>query len=220
MYNYIFFDLDGTITQSDAGIINSVIYALGRMGIDEEDRESVRRFIGPPLVQAFMDFYGMSEKDAEKATAHYREHYNEGEMYNAPLYDGILDVIRELNFRGKKLFVVTSKPPFFSDRIVEHFGLTGYFEGVIGPDLHNKDTSKAELVRLAILEADGRDMSRTVDPAECLMIGDRFYDIEGANENGVDSIGVTYGYGTLDELKEAGATYIAGTPAEILSFIP
>ncbi len=215
MYKNVFFDLDGTLTQSEFGIINSVLYALNKMGIEESDPQAVKRFIGPPLLKAFKEFYQMSDSDAEKATAIYREYYSAGEMFNAPLYPGIENALKTLHEKGHKLYVVTSKPTVYAKRIVEHFEVLKYFESVIGPELGNKDYTKEELVRAAIKEAAG-DGEINLD--DYIMIGDRFYDIDGAKANSIASIGVLYGYGNRKELEEAGATYIAET-AEMITKI-
>ena len=208
MYKYIFFDLDGTLTQSEFGIINSIVHALNMMGIEVEDPESIKRFIGPPLVKAFKEFYKMSDEDAKKAAAYYREYYNKGEMYNAPLYEGIEDTLKALKESGKKLYVVTSKPAVFAKKIVEHFDIMKYFEEVIGPDISNNNYSKDELISQAIKKTQGK-------ARECIMVGDRFYDIEGAVANGIASIGVLYGYGTKEELEAAGATFLVTVPGTI-----
>ena len=210
MYKYVFFDLDGTLTQSEFGIINSVIYALNKMGIEVGDRESVKRFIGPPLIVSFKEFYKMSDEDAEKAAALYRECYNAGEIFNAPLFDGIKELLEKLTEAGIKLYVVTSKPEVFASRIVEHYGIKRYFEKVIGPDLSEKGPSKTELVKMAM-----DDSSSDPIKEEYVMVGDRFYDIEGANANGIDSIAVLYGYGNREEFEKSGATYIVDTPEDI-----
>ncbi|MBO4864838.1 MAG: HAD hydrolase-like protein [Eubacterium sp.] len=213
MYKYLFFDLDGTLTQSEFGIINSITYALEQMGIKVADRESVKRFIGPPLIKALKEFYQMNDEDADKAAKIYRERYSGGEMFNAPLYPGIEDVVKTLHENGFKLYVVTSKPTVYAKKIVEHFNILQFFENVIGPELGDKSYSKDELVAAAIKEAAG---DNEINLADYVMIGDRFYDIDGANANSIDSIGVLYGYGKRDELEKAGATHIAETAEDIL----
>lgn len=212
MFKYIFFDLDGTLTQSEFGIINSIIYALNQMGIEVDDPEYIKNFIGPPLIKAFKEFYNMSDSDAEKAAGYYREYYKGGELYNAPLYDGVEETLKELKESGKKLYVVTSKPKVFAEKIVEHFDILKYFEEVVGPDISNKNYSKDELVAAAIEKVSGK-------AKECIMIGDRFYDIDGANSNHISSIGVLYGYGTKEELEKAGATYIVETARDITQVV-
>lgn len=210
MYKYVFFDLDGTLTQSEFGIINSVIYALNKMGVEVGDRELVKRFIGPPLLVSFKEFYKMSDEDAEKAASLYRECYNAGEIFNAPLFDGIEELLKKLTEAGIKLYVVTSKPEVFAKRILEHYGIKQFFEKVIGPDLSEKDSSKAKMVKMAI-----NDTSDAPEISEYVMVGDRFYDIEGAKANGIDSIAVLYGYGNREEFEKAGATHIVNTPEDI-----
>lgn len=210
-YKYIFFDLDGTITQSEFGIIRSARVALEKIGIDSsfESDDDMKKFIGPPLYNSFHDFYGMSEEDSEKAVKYYREYYEVSGLFDAPLYDGIRELVDKLFADGKKLFVVTSKPADIAKRIIEHFGLDSKFVCVIGPDRSERSPSKKELIERAISE------NSIVDKSKVVMIGDRKYDIEGANDAGVDSIGVLYGYGSYEELKTAGATYIVKIPKEI-----
>ena len=210
MYRYVFFDLDGTLTQSEFGIINSVIYALNKMGIEVGDRELVKRFIGPPLMVSFKEFYKMSDEDAEKAASLYRECYNAGEIFNAPLFDGIEALLKKLTEAGIKLYVVTSKPEVFANRILEYYGIKQFFQKVIGPDLSEKDSSKAKMVKMAM-----DDTSDDPKTTEYVMVGDRFYDIEGAKANGIDSIAVLYGYGNREEFEKAGATHIVNTPEDI-----
>ena len=211
MYNYVFFDLDGTLTQSEFGIIDSIKYALSQLGIDEQNPESLKRFIGPPLWDAFKNFYELSDENAEKAVAFYRDYYSKGGLYNAPLYDGIYETVKTLYEAGKGLFVVTSKPTVFAKRIVDHFGLGEYFSGVIGPELSDKGYGKKELIEQA--------MEKCTDSGKCLMVGDRHFDIDGATEAGIDSVGVLYGYGTLEELKAAGATYIINHASELIDIV-
>lgn len=217
MYKYAFFDLDGTLTQSEFGIMNSILYALQKMNYKVEDKESIKCFIGPPLVQSFMEFCRMSEEDAKQATAYYREHYNGGEMYNAPLYEGIEEMLRELHENGTKLYVVTSKPTFFAQRIVEHFDILKYFVKVIGPELKDINYTKEELIRQAMCDISPEDPDAV--RSFCIMVGDRLYDIEGAVKNQIDSIGVLYGYGSEKELVDAGASFIARDAKEVGAII-
>ena len=214
-YRYVFMDLDGTIIQSEFGIIRSARVALEKMGIDTqgETDEEMLKFIGPPLYNSFHDFYGMGEEDTLLAVKYYREYYEAGGLFDAPLYDGIREVIERLVSEGRKVFVVTSKPGVTAERIIEHFGLSESVTAVIGPDKSERSPKKKELIERAISEND------IMDKASVVMIGDRKYDVEGAVEAGVDSIGVLYGYGSRDELEAAGATYIAETPEDILKFI-
>ncbi len=214
-YDYIFFDLDGTITQSEFGIIRSARHALLKMNIDTsgESDKDMQKFIGPPLHHSFSVFYGMSDEDADKAVKLYREYYEVEGIFDAPLFEGMEEVVKTLSSKGKKLYVVTSKPQVSAKRIIEYFHLDDYFTAVIGPDKSEKSPNKKQLIERAVAENEIDDL-RTV-----IMIGDRKYDIEGANGAKVDSVGVLYGYGNLEELTEAGATYIVENPLDILAVI-
>ena len=214
MYNYVFFDLDGTLTQSEFGILNSVAFALEKLGIKVDNKESLKKFIGPPLAASFRDFFGMDEENIEKAIGYYRECYNGGEIFNAPLYDGIEETLKTLFDNGVKMFVVTSKPAHMAKKIIEHFDISKYFEDVVGPDLKDRSYSKKELVEAAINKT-----TDTPNLKDYVMIGDRCFDIEGAVGNNIDSIGVLYGYGNKEEFEEAGATYIIEKPKNILESV-
>ena len=213
MYEYICFDLDGTLTQSEYGVIGAAEYALNQMGIQEPDKKKLLRFIGPPLYVSFDEYYGLKGDDVEKAIEHFRSIYDTKGYMESPLYEGIEDVLNKLKEAGKHILIVTSKPINMANKVAANTGLDKYVEKIIGPDGEMKDASKAALLRSAHEYAGNPDLSTIV------MIGDRLYDIEGANEVGVDSIGVLYGYGSLEELTKAGATYIADTPTTILDFI-
>ncbi len=210
-YNAILFDLDGTIIDSGPGIMKSAQYALTKFGFPEEPEERLRRFVGPSLVDSFMQFYGMSKEDAERATGYYREVYPVQGIFDATLYEGITEVLRELHDAGRKVLLVTSKPHVFAERILEHFGLSEYFDYQTGPELSDHDSRKARLIDKAV------DALR-LDKKRVLMIGDRHFDMEGAAESGVDSLGVAYGYGSEAELREAGAGCIVRRPQEILHY--
>jgi phosphoglycolate phosphatase len=211
-YRYIFFDLDGTITQSEFGIIASATYALSKFGIDKQDKSKLLRFIGPPLYYSFEKYYGICGSKADEAIKYFREYYEADAYKDAPVFEGIPDVLESLSKEEISLLVVTSKPKRMAKRVIEHTGLTDYFYEIVGPSDEMTDPSKADLIRTAI-EITG------ADPAEVLMIGDRNYDIEGANNAGVDSAGAIYGYGTRTELELAGATYLVETPMDILKII-
>ncbi len=212
MFKYAFFDLDGTLTQSASGILASYRYALDKFGIKLTSKEEELRLIGPPLYNSFTDYYGFDEDKTMEAIKYYREYYTAGGMYDAPPYDGITDMLSELQFRGVRLVVVTSKPQIYADDVVEHVGLNKYFNRVVGPHGESRVTNKAFLIRRAVLEENIDNID------EVVMVGDRKYDIMAANEVGISSIGVTYGYGSYDELSKAQATYIADSPLDILKY--
>ena len=205
MYSYIFFDLDGTLTQSEFGILEGAKRALTHFGVDCSDTEKLKKFIGPPLYVSFHDNYGFSEDDTKEAIRIYREYYTEKGVYQAPLYDGILDLLSDLKKEGRKIMMTTSKPLQMAITVAKNNEIFDLFDGIIGPGLDEKDSDKAVLIRRAMdslsLKEDDRD--------HIVMVGDRFYDIEGAKKVGIDSIGVLYGYGNKEELSKAGATHLA-----------
>ena len=205
MYSYAFFDLDGTLTQSEFGILEGAKRALTHFGIDISDEAKLRKFIGPPLHVSFHDNYGLSEEDTEEAIRIYRAYYTEKGIYQAPLYPGMMELLAALKEKGIKLVITTSKPLVMAEKVAKNNEIYDLFDGIIGPGLDEKDASKTWLIRRAMEELGVSDADRE----KVVMVGDRFYDIEGAREAGVDSIGVLYGYGEEEELRGAGATHIA-----------
>lgn len=262
-YRYLFFDLDGTLTKSEYGIVDSVVYALEKFGIVNEDREDLKKFIGPALFDSFRKYYSMEPDQADRAVVYYREAYESKGIYNAPLYEGVKEMLEELTKEGKTLFVVTAKPQEMAEKVLRHNGIDSYFAAVVGPDRKERHTDKAALVRRALRAAAGEEGSEEKDPVagetiaeqalkagagnmiaeqavktgagekiteqtvkadsgntikeHALMVGDREYDAVGAAREGVDTIGVLYGYGSLEELRDAGAAYLARTPEEAAS---
>ncbi len=213
MYNYILFDLDGTLTDPEIGITNGVMYALEKYGITVADRKELYCFIGPPLVDAFMEYYGFSEQDAKQAVVYYREFFSVTGIYQNRLYDGVKEMFESLKKAGKTLILATSKPQKFAEIVLDYFDLAKYFDCVVGATFDGSLNYKADVIRVAFERGGVKEKERAV------MIGDRHQDIEGAKYNGIDSIGVLYGFGDRAELKKAGAEYIAETPADILKII-
>lgn len=212
-YDIFFFDLDGTITDSSLGITNSVMYALKKYGIEEKDRSRLYRFIGPPLNFSFREYYGFSEEEAWEAVKYYREYYQDTGIFENRVYDGFEEMLKELKAAGKKMIVATSKPEPYARRIIEHFGLSGYFDYVAGMELDGDRGTKTEVIRYALKKCCIKDTEKV------LMVGDREHDVTGAKETGLACLGVLYGFGTREELEEAGADYIAEKPGDILRFI-
>lgn len=213
-FDILLFDLDGTLTDSQEGIFNCVEYALAAEKITVDDRASLRRFIGPPLVDSFMQFYGFDRERAEKATAKYRERYSVTGIFENRVYEGIPEALEMLKKSGKRLGVATSKPEIYAVRIIEKFGLARYFEVITGAELDGRRNSKAEVIA-ECLRRFGDPDKNTV-----LMIGDRKHDILGAKKCGIKSAGVRFGYADKDELENVGADFIFDTPymlAESLS---
>lgn len=213
MYDVILFDLDGTLTDSGIGITNSVKYALEKQGITINDRRELFRFVGPPLVEAFQKFYGFSPEKALETTHIYREYYSEKGIFENEVYDGIEKLLKKLSENGKRVIVATSKPELFARKILAHFSLSKYFEYIAGANMDETRTDKTEVIKYALEECKITDLSHAV------MIGDREHDIFGAKKIGASSIGVLYGYGSREELENAGADHIAATPDEIYDII-
>jgi len=212
MMDAIFFDLDGTLTDPKPGITRSIRYALQKLdhpAIPSEDE--LTWCIGPPLRASFVRLLG-AETSADHAVSLYRERFSDVGLFENAIYDGIDDVLTALGNSGHRLFVATSKPHVFADRIIDHFGLRDHFEHVFGAELDGTRSDKSHLLEYALKQA-------AVDPAKTLMIGDRSHDMVGAKNNGMKAIGVLYGYGSKDELIGAGASHVCATPAAILGCI-
>jgi len=209
VYNLVLFDLDGTLTNSGEGIINSVSFALTHFGIHVTDSEELRRFVGPPLWSSFREFYGFDERQVAEAVEKYREYYNEKGIFENKLYDGIVEVLRQLKLTDAKLAVATSKPTKYAKIILDHFGISRYFDLILGSEMDGTRSDKGEVVGCVLSELDADRNMITV------MVGDRKHDIIGAKVHNIDSIGVLWGYGDRTELEEAGATRIVESTNEL-----
>jgi phosphoglycolate phosphatase len=209
----ILFDLDGTLTDPKTGIIKSVQYALKSFGIDEPNLDALTKFIGPPLRDSFANFYGFSANDAELAVAKYREYFSDKGIFENEVYPGIPEMLKTLQNSRATLAVATSKPTVYARQILGHFALDGYFSFVAGSELDGTRSVKSEVINYAL------DELGVTDKASSMMVGDREHDIIGANEVGILSIGVTYGYGSRGELRNAKATHIVDTVGELAQLI-
>lgn len=212
-YDIILFDLDGTLTDPGMGITNSVMHALKKYGIEVENRETLYKFIGPPLIDSFEKYYGFSHEEAVKSVDYYREYYADKGIYENEVYNGIEAMLQKLSEEGKKIILATSKPEPFAREILRHFGLDKYFLFAAGSTMNETRTNKADVIEYALCECGITEKSSVV------MVGDREHDIIGANENGIDSIGVLFGYGSREELENAGATYIAESVEDIIKYV-
>lgn len=212
-YSTILFDLDGTITDPAEGITNSVAYALQKYGIRVEDKTELYTFIGPPLYESFMRYYGFSAEEAHRAVDYYREYYSDKGIFECRLYDGIEGLLKKLRQSGKKMILATSKPEYFAEKILEHFGIFDLFDTVAGATMDSSRVEKSDVILYALQKAD------ICDKINAVMIGDREFDIKGAKVNSLESIGVTFGYGSRDELEKAAADYIAESVEEIEKLI-
>ncbi|RAV05628.1 HAD family hydrolase [Paenibacillus sp. YN15] len=210
-YSTVLFDLDGTLTDPKIGIAKGVQYALAKAQISVDDLDSLECFIGPPLATSFCEFYGFSDTDAQAAVAAYREYYSVTGLYENLLYDGIRELLELLRAQGRKLVVATSKPTVFSKTILEHFEIASYFDEIVGSNLDGTLSEKGEIIA-HILE------QHQLAPHTTVMIGDRKFDIIGAQANGVDSIAVGYGYGSETELMAAQPTHYVKTVGELRGF--
>ncbi|MBH0161991.1 HAD family hydrolase [Fictibacillus sp. 26RED30] len=208
-YEYILFDLDGTLSDPKIGITKSVQFALRRMGITEENLDHLESFIGPPLQQSFQEFYSFNETQIRIAITHYRERFKDIGMYENTLYEHIPSLLQELKDYGLTLVVATSKPTVFAEEILKYFNIHHHFDLIVGSNLNGTRTSKTEIIQYILHHYNNQ-------PKETfIMIGDRKHDIIGACNTGINSIGVTYGYGLMEELTAAKPTSIVNTVSEL-----
>lgn len=211
-YQAIFWDLDGTLVDSGPGIMKSVQYALDHFGYPGQPEEKLRRFVGPALMDSFTQLYDLSEQQAKEAIHYYREMYDGGEKFDAIVYEGIPEVLAYLAQQGSDCMLVTSKPEYFAGQITAHFHIDSYFSYIASPSLTDPSSQKARLINRALAD-------RHLKREEVIMIGDTHFDIDGAVQTGVASIGVLYGYGSSRELSDAGADFLAERPLDILDII-
>ncbi len=210
---YILFDLDGTITDSALGITNCVGYALQELNQKLLPKKTLMRFIGPPLLDAFMEYCGMDKALAEKAVAKYRERYKDIGIFECNLYNGITEALKTLNEANKTVILATAKPLEFAKRIIEYFNLSEYFSDMVGANFNGNLIHKHEIIAEVIKRFNITDRSTAI------MIGDREQDISGAKMFSLEAIGVKYGFAEENELEDAGADYIAETPEDILKIL-
>lgn len=203
----LFFDLDGTLTDPREGIVGSLRYALDRLKRRAAADDDLTWCIGPPLIDSLETLLG-DRASAELALVHYRERFSETGLYENRVYPGVPELLAGLKAAGHRLFIATSKPQVYADRIADHFGLSRFFERTFGPELDGTRGEKSALLAYALEE--------TAAPAAAsLMIGDRHHDVDAAQHHGLVSIAVLYGYGSQAELSAAGADHLVRTPEEI-----
>lgn len=202
MYSTILFDLDGTLIDSEVGIVKCLQYSLGKMGIVERDTAKLRRCIGPSLLETYCNLYGMNKDDGWKAIHFYRERFDKIGILENSLYTGVDELIKKLSASGKIILLATAKPTEQAQIILERYKLTNFFHTIAGSNLDGTRISKTEIIAFNLNRFPHIDLKKVV------MVGDREHDIIGAKQNGITSIGVTYGFGSNDELKAANADYI------------
>jgi phosphoglycolate phosphatase len=201
-FSHILFDLDGTLTNPRLGIGNSLRYALRQMQIDGYSDEILERFIGPPLQQGFSTLFGLGESHTALAVEHFRTYFGEKGLYENEPYEGILELLEELHFAGKKLYLVTSKLEKYAHLIVRHFGFDRYFDDLQGAEYSGKHSSKGQLIAQLL------ERNRLVSSPSIVMVGDTHYDVLGAKEQGICSVAVAYGFGTYETLNPCFPDYI------------
>lgn len=207
-YDTVIFDMDGTVTETGRGVLNSVEYAMRALGCPMPDVPR-RLFLGPPLAFSFDQYCGIPAGLIDEAIRQYRVYYADRGIFECDLYDGMEALLKTLRAEGVTLLVASSKPEVYVRRILEHFGAAHYFTFIGGADMAETRSAKPDVLRYTLAGAGVTDLHRTV------MVGDREYDVLGAHAVGLDAIGVLYGYGSREELTAAGAEYLAATPEEI-----
>ena len=212
MLRTVFFDLDGTLTDSCPGILAGMAHALTELGRPTRPEEVSTDVIGPPLYDSFTALYGMDDATARRAVAAYREYYSREGLFINSVYDGIPALLGRLKEAGLALYIATGKPHPYATRIAERFGLAPYLSGIYGAEFDGTRGDKADLLAYAI-EREG------LVPSECAMIGDRAFDVLGALANGVLPVGVLWGYGSRDELLRAGAPHLSETPSRLCDLL-
>ncbi len=202
-YKYVFWDLDGTLSDSAPGIVNSIVYALEHMGTDIGDREKLKKFVGPPLAESFENYYGYTPEQIDTAVKFFREYYQANGINENKMFEGTEELLIKLVGAGYINVVATSKPEPFARTILHRYGIDKYFLYIAGSTIDEARTKKAEVIAYA-LETCG-----ITDKSQVVMVGDRAHDCIGAKLNGLDCIGVLYGYGERQELEDAGVVAIA-----------
>ena len=215
MYQYLLFDLDGTLTNPKEGITKCVQYALRSFGIEEPDLDKLEPFIGPPLLDSFMEYYNMTPNQARTALEKYRERFRDIGIFENEVFPGVPEMLEILQKKGKKLVIASSKPEEYVLRILEKYGIRAFFHEVVGASMDEKRSAKADVIE----EAFRRLQITEEKKAQVLMIGDRKHDVEGAKACGIRCLGVYVGFAKPGELEQAGADYIVHTVEEMSQFL-
>lgn len=213
-YDYVIFDFDGTVTDTGEGILKSLQYSFEANGRDVPSLDDLKKFIGPPIHYSFVNFYDVSEDEVEKYIAAYRKRYREKGIFECYVYDGMRETIEALRQSGVKIGIASSKPIKLIYDVMEHLKLTELFDAVSGTQFDDSNhCGKTDLV------LDSMSKLGATEKSKVLMVGDRYFDIDGAKGAGVDSCGVLFGYGDEKEFKEHGATYIVQSAPQIAEIV-
>ncbi len=211
----VLFDLDGTITDSAPGIIACIRYALDDMDLAGPDDETMRSFLGPPLVDTFINHFGVTAAQSKQMIAKYRERYHDVGEYENSVYPGLPEILADLCAQGATVATATSKPTASATRILTHFKLDGYFTFIGGAEMHGARQHKADVIAHTLEELGIADPTSS----KIHMVGDRSHDVLGAKQFGIATIGVLWGYGSHAELAEAGAIAIVDDPARLRALL-
>ena len=212
-YKAVLFDFDGTLVDTSEGVFNSILYSLEHFGIKETDMSRLDYFVGPPLWHSFMHQYNVDNVTADEMVEKYREHYKVTGLYQSKLYDGMEEALKTLYDNGVKIAVASSKPEVFITELLNKFNVMKYFSFISAITFKEKNADKKIIIENAV-KGLGLKMTDGI-----LMVGDRHFDIVGANQNNIDSVGVLYGFGSKEEFEEAGATYTIETPSELKNIV-
>ena len=210
MVRTILFDLDGTLTDSGEGIMNCAEKALLHFGITPPDRDAMRSFVGPPLFDSFTKF-GVPAEQAEEAVRVYREYYVPDGMFQNYPYPGIENLLAWLQSEGHTLYVATAKPEHMSVTILEHFGLSKYFKGIYGALIDGLPDTKAHVI--------GRVLEACPNAQNVILVGDTVTDVKGAAVHNVPTVGVSWGYGKVSDMMQAGAVAVVDTMGELYEYL-
>ncbi len=206
----VLFDLDGTLTDAAPGIVNGMRIVFDHFSVPQPDETTMRTHLGPPLAVTWREHYNFTDEQITQALAVYREYYHDVGMFENEVFDGIPELLRQLNNDGITLATATSKPDFSATRIIEHFGLRDHFAFIGAANLEGTRDSKA-----LVIEHTLEQLQANVESHRILMVGDRHHDVHGAREHGIDTIGVLWGYGDAQELTRAGAIALANNPQDL-----
>lgn len=212
-FTHIFFDLDGTLTESAPGIVNSARYALAKYGIADVPESTLKSFIGPPLMDSFRDLFGFSDEKAREAMSFYREYFGERGIFENSVYPGITETLSALRSGGKRLFVATSKPEIYMGRILDRFSLSRFFDFAGGSDLEETRSEKSQVIEHVVRK---NHLEGARKAGKILMVGDRKHDIIGARKCSIPCCAVLWGYGSEAEFNENGADFVIEKPEELL----
>lgn len=206
----VLFDLDGTLTDAAPGIVNGMRIVFDRFNIEQPDETTMRTYLGPPLAVTWREHYNFTDEQITQALAIYREYYHDVGMFENEVFDGIPELLQQLNNDDVILATATSKPDFSATRIIEHFGLSDHFAFIGAANLEGTRDSKALVIEYTLEQLKANATTHRI-----VMVGDRHHDVHGAREHGIDTIGVLWGYGDAEELTAVGAITLVQTPEQL-----